>query len=304
MIGVMINSGIALTISAITLALAIVIWMVWPLEVLKRFLIAVLALVLSAVAALLFQVTQLYQPFSHATDILALIALFFLLLNCLVNPYSREKIYGYPFSKKRWAVLWIIFGIGCYGLIMVFFKLDNLNSKISEIIVWTAIAELPVVISMIYSTIEGFNFLSKTQDKIKQSYIKGVCVMNVIFLPLLLLEITLFTGYFLRVLPIISIFLPFYLSIVLTLILIKGSLYFLNKSKSPIYIDIQEINNNGLTDREKEIAHLIINGISNQEIADTLFISRSTVKTHVQNIFKKLNIQKRYQLLSMAFQKK
>lgn len=58
-----------------------------------------------------------------------------------------------------------------------------------------------------------------------------------------------------------------------------------------------------LQDREKEIAHLIINGISNQEIADILFISRSTVKTHVQKIFKKLNIQKRYQLLSMAFQK-
>lgn len=66
-------------------------------------------------------------------------------------------------------------------------------------------------------------------------------------------------------------------------------------------MDIEEIaNNTQLSDREKEIAHLILNGISNQEIADTLFISISTVKTHVQRIFKKLNIQKRHQLLRMT----
>ena len=297
----MVNSGIAITISTITLTVVTVVWIVWPLEILKRFLITVLALVLSAVTALIFQITQLYKPFSQMTDILALAALFFLLLNCLVNPYSREKIYGYPFSKKRWKLLWLIFGIGCLGIVMVFISLNSPNPSLSQIAFWTAIAELPVVISMIYSTIEGFNFLSKSENTVKRAYLKGACVMNLVFLPLLLLEIGLFTGYFLRLLPIISIFLPFYLSIVLTLILIKGALYFLNKSKSPIYMDIQEIaNNTQLSDREKEIAHLILNGISNQEIADTLFISLSTVKTHVQSIFKKLNIQKRHQLLRMT----
>lgn len=56
----------------------------------------------------------------------------------------------------------------------------------------------------------------------------------------------------------------------------------------------------GLSAREKEIAELILEGKSNDEIKDELFISIFTVKRHITNIFMKLDIRSRSQLIRMA----
>ena len=52
-----------------------------------------------------------------------------------------------------------------------------------------------------------------------------------------------------------------------------------------------------LTQKETEIVHHIQAGKTNQEIANALFISVSTVKTHINNIYKKLQIKSRKDLL-------
>ena len=54
--------------------------------------------------------------------------------------------------------------------------------------------------------------------------------------------------------------------------------------------------------REQEILNLIIRGKSNKEIEDTLFISLSTVKTHVYNIYKKMKVKNRVELLRLIQQ--
>ncbi len=53
----------------------------------------------------------------------------------------------------------------------------------------------------------------------------------------------------------------------------------------------------GLTNREAELALLICKGLSNAEIAAELSISETTVKKHVSNIFEKLQISKREEIL-------
>ena len=52
--------------------------------------------------------------------------------------------------------------------------------------------------------------------------------------------------------------------------------------------------------REMEILSLMAQGLSNQEIAARLFISLSTVKTHIQNLFEKLEVKRRTQAVEKA----
>ncbi len=54
-----------------------------------------------------------------------------------------------------------------------------------------------------------------------------------------------------------------------------------------------------LTSREKEVLGLINKGCSNQEIADGLVISLSTVKKHIYNLFEKTNVSNRSQLITL-----
>lgn len=55
----------------------------------------------------------------------------------------------------------------------------------------------------------------------------------------------------------------------------------------------------GISNREHEIILLICQGYSNKQIGERLFISLSTVKTHVYNIYKKLDVKNRTHLLSV-----
>lgn len=57
-----------------------------------------------------------------------------------------------------------------------------------------------------------------------------------------------------------------------------------------------------LTDREQEVLIGLVEGLSNKEIAEKLFISDKTVKIHVSKIFKKLEVKSRSQAVIYAVQ--
>ena len=57
-----------------------------------------------------------------------------------------------------------------------------------------------------------------------------------------------------------------------------------------------------LTAREQEIAALIAEGLSNQQIGLRLFISENTVKKHVKGIFQKMGVSNRHQLMAELYQ--
>jgi DNA-binding NarL/FixJ family response regulator len=97
------------------------------------------------------------------------------------------------------------------------------------------------------------------------------------------------------------------ISIAAILFFILG-IYFRNKwnhqtetELSPIdKIDYQKINELELSKREMEVLQELANGLSNQEISDKLFISQSTTKTHVSNIYSKLGVNRRSQAILLS----
>ncbi len=56
----------------------------------------------------------------------------------------------------------------------------------------------------------------------------------------------------------------------------------------------------GLTEREYEVLCLLNQGLSNKEVAEKLFISENTVKTHVSNLLVKLDAKRRTQAIKNA----
>jgi NarL family two-component system response regulator LiaR len=74
-------------------------------------------------------------------------------------------------------------------------------------------------------------------------------------------------------------------------IVIAGPEFILNES------ELQKL---GISKRELEVLELISQGLSNQQIADKLFVSLNTIKTHSSNLFIKLGASRRTQAVQRA----
>lgn len=103
---------------------------------------------------------------------------------------------------------------------------------------------------------------------------------------------------------------PAFITLLITVSLILVAIYFhINGKKiSELSNQIKEQSQSkddgisdlieGLTERQKEVCGLIICGKTNKEIMTELFIEQSTLKSHINQIYKKLNIKSRRELKS------
>jgi len=68
----------------------------------------------------------------------------------------------------------------------------------------------------------------------------------------------------------------------------------------PSAINSEQLQKSGISKREGEILQLMEQGLSNHQIADKLFISESTVKKHISNLFQKLRVERRTEAIKKA----
>lgn len=71
-------------------------------------------------------------------------------------------------------------------------------------------------------------------------------------------------------------------------------------ASQPFALNERRVKNLGITKRELEILELIAKGMSNREIAEKLFVSENTVKTHSSRLFDKLSAKRRTQAVQIG----
>lgn len=69
---------------------------------------------------------------------------------------------------------------------------------------------------------------------------------------------------------------------------------------SPFVLNESQLQKLGISKREWEVLQLMAQGLSNQEIADKLFVSLNTIKTHTSNLFVKLEASRRTEAVRKA----
>lgn len=71
-------------------------------------------------------------------------------------------------------------------------------------------------------------------------------------------------------------------------------------ANQPFSVNEDQLKQLGITKRELEILELIAQGMSNREIAEKLFVSENTVKTHSSRLFDKLSAKRRTQAVQIG----
>ena len=141
--------------------------------------------------------------------------------------------------------------------------------------------------------IVGFSLVFKVRDRLKRHHLKQYSAICMTFLPMIILDI-IFSNSNMVVLTLTGFIGGSILSFM------YFSKYFYTNYNSDVDDEnIQQFYNTyNISQREKDVIALLLEGLSNPDIAKALFVSENTVKTHVKNIYKKLSINNRYQLIN------
>lgn len=143
----------------------------------------------------------------------------------------------------------------------------------------------------------------------KQRVLLSYIVLSIVFLPLIVLDVKsaeLFTDitvvrYGFMALP------TFYIALnVLTIFWVMT----LSKKMPELFrmsVDRKDMvemffDKYSITEREKDVVQMLINGYSYENIAESLIISKSTVKTHIRNVYRKVEVNNKVELMNTIYE--
>jgi DNA-binding CsgD family transcriptional regulator len=237
--------------------------------------------------------SQIAFPF--IVTIVALILLSYSFLIYSILHFGHFLINKHPSKRKQ------IFEISISAISLISIassiRIDWDNSQIiQQMNLGLLLSYALLFFAILYIAIIKMYNRGNVQADIKQIYMR-TSILNIVFIPGFVLDYYLIKSFH------FSLFIPLYYlcySILFLQYFIKTYRTDLISSNSPTNIDELNdyLNRAGISPREKEIITLIMKGDSNKKISNQLFISLSTVKTHVSNIFQKLNVESRFEIMS------
>jgi len=203
------------------------------------------------------------------------------------------------FIKDKIFLIIAIIPTIIYLLLILIKFMFKLNYKIIKIPVYLAEVILIFVIFYIFCLIL-FHYQS-IEDRLRKKVLKYIVFLIILYSPFAVIDSFYDKFYFIfQHLPDgFSFSAPYYFFWnIITLIL--GAKYLLKTSMDNYEtISKKVIKKYHITSREKEVAFYLMKGLTNQEISDKIFISMTTVKKHIYNIFQKTNAKNRVDLINI-----
>ena len=231
------------------------------------------------------------------------VSLFFLLVSTITVPlvlYSTSdymiSLLDLPEKNRRFArftvsacsLVFFVFGL----YFIVYLNSPNwvsgLSRALNELFIYGSFLQfLPAVTAAAY--------LKRTQNLRKKQLLKGVIIS---FIPIVLFaasDLFLFKDS-----PYKLVYISYLLFAVLVYLFTARHYIHRYIPENPELPDSCEefYRQNAISEREQELIPFLIEGRSNREISQLLFISPNTVKTHIRNIYRKAGVSNRLQLLS------
>ncbi|ADK14809.1 MULTISPECIES: helix-turn-helix domain-containing protein [Clostridium] len=155
-----------------------------------------------------------------------------------------------------------------------------------------------IIAVIVYELFIGLTTYKQVVNKDLRQAIKSFILLTIVFLPLIIFESYSSYIHFIKNMDILKIAaLPSYF-LAINIFNLKLVLKYFN---APAFIANNKLTDYfkqkyDITEKQGEIIELIMEGVTYKQIAEKLFISPKTVDNHIQNIYKKLNVNSKMQL--------
>lgn len=208
----------------------------------------------------------------------------------LLGLFFINYLFGLDITNRKKKIFISIFALQFTG-IAIYYLFDTHY-------IFRFIIRASIVAVIVYELYVGLKNYKQVVNKDLKQAIKSFILITIIFLPFIMLEsykpyIQLIKN--IELLKIVA--LPFYFLTINIFNLIFVLKYF----NTPSFIANNKLTDYfkqkyDITEKQSKIIELIIEGVTYKQIAEKLFISPKTVDNHVQNIYKKLNVNSKMQL--------
>ena len=216
----------------------------------------------------------------------------------IVSLKNKFLIYDIDFPYDN-VFSWSLFLGNCIGCIATgyYFIVEN------QLVIW-AISLIITSYIMLVSAIIYIQINFKIQKKYEtfHFFLNKIVYANIFLMFFLLHDFYKFYLNFTQPETYLFFISPIYLIIVSLLFFYRGHLFLINHYLKTQRLNVEDLNQFKFTDREKEIAKLVVKGYSNKAIASECNISTPTVKSHIKHIFQKMDINSRFEMISLFIQ--